>query len=173
MNKKCHLRKSQLSVNTGQRLSTFGLWRDRVGGGEHREVNYLKIYILFLLEYWVYKVFHYIRLVFRWLTFFIVPNTGKSKRFSQKKKKCNVKNNKRKKENDQNLLILGFPGEHELDKKEKRGVKCEFRWTFFLFAILLNVDKSSGGTTLKPRGSNEPLEFLIFFFFYIGEKKFI
>ena len=45
----------------------------------------------------------------------------------RERKKCNVKNNKRKKENDQNLLILGFQGEHELDKKEKRGVKCEFR----------------------------------------------
>ena len=70
-------------------------------------------------------------------------------------------------------MIIGFQGEHELDKKEKRGVKCEFRWTFFLIAVLLKVDKSSGGTTLKPGGSNEPLEFLIFFFFYIGKEKII
>ena len=33
-----------------QCLSTFGLWRERVGGAEHREVNYLKIFFV-LLEY--------------------------------------------------------------------------------------------------------------------------
>ena len=74
LNKKCHLRKSQLLVNTGQRLSTFGLWRDRESGDEHWEVNYyIYIYIFFFNNTRHTTNFTTKLLQIEWYSYVIIP----------------------------------------------------------------------------------------------------